>query len=666
MTRYRIALAGNPNSGKTTVFNLLVGAQERIGNWPGTTVEQKEGLMEYRGQEFTVVDLPGTYSLSARSIDERIARDFLAQEKPDVIVAVLDASNLQRSLFLVVQLLEMGQNLVVALNMMDLAKQASWEIDSQTLSELLRVPVVECVASKGQGINRIQEMTLANIEKNVSRLHVDYGPFEKDVDLLEEFFQKKDFSLGFGYRALAVKALEGDEIFLQEIQRQGYLTEITETINRIQRHGVADIETRIIEQKFAFIKGIIKECVRRHLTFEERLTISDKIDLVVTNRFIGIPLFLGFMYGLFTLVFKVGSPLVNLLEQFFAFIGARAEGLVAVWGWPKWIGSLLSDGIISGVGSVLVFLPYIALLYLGISFLQDSGYLARSAFIMDRFMHKLGLHGKSFIPMLLGFGCSIPGVMATRTLESNKDRILTILVLPLMSCAARLPVYTLFAGALFPKHAGAVVFSLYVLGIVMAILMAQVFKNIFFQKETSHLVMELPPYRWPHLRSVTWQMWFQALMFIRKAGTVIFCFVLLTWVLASFPLGVEYASEKSVIGHIGKFISPIFRPAGFGFWQAAVALFFGIMAKEVVVGILGTLYGVEGDALAAILQKEFSPAAGYAFLIMVALYIPCIATIAVIRKETNWKWAGLAVAYTFLLGWVCSVIVYQTGRLLIK
>jgi len=368
------------------------------------------------------------------------------------------------------------------------------------------------------------------------------------------------------------------------------------------------------------------------------------------------------MYLLFQLVFTLGSPLADLIDGFFGRLAENAEVFFEKQNLPSWVGSLVSDGIISGVGSVLVFLPNIMLLFLGISILEDSGYLARAAFVMDRFMHALGLHGKSFIPMLLGFGCNIPGIMATRTLESRKDRILTILVNPLMSCSARLPVYTLFASAFFPKNQGLVVFSLYLLGIVLAIFVAKVFKHMFFKGEVAPLVMELPPYRVPTLRNVLLSMWTRSSLFIKKAGTIIFLGVVLVWILSSLPLGVEYAGENSLIGRLGKILAPLFKPAGFGFWQAGVALLFGILAKEVVVGTLGTLYGASEEGLKEVLLEQFTPLSAYAFLIMTLIYIPCLASIATIKRETNWRWTTLAVSYSLILGWVLSVLFYQIGR----
>jgi len=659
----RIALAGNPNSGKTTIFNLLVGAQETIGNWPGTTVEHQEGRMTLSGQDLTVVDLPGTYSLNAQSIDEVIARDYLVKQDPALTVAVVDATNLEHGMLLVLQLLEMGQNVVVVLNKMDLCARRGVRIDTPELSQVLKVPVVETVAAAQQGIAQLQNLILSSLQRKTEPLRIDYGDLEPAVEALTLLFKERLPGLSFSHRALAVKFLTGDQRCRDEIEQAGLSAPAGQMKDQFELPR--NLESAVVERKYALIKGLLKEVLTKEMTVEERLTISDKIDRVVTHRVLGLPLFLGLMYAVFHFVFTLGDPLVGLIERFFELLSVQVTSLFALWGWPAWMTSLFCEGIIAGVGSVLTFLPYIMLLYLGISFLQDSGYLARAAFIMDRFMHMLGLHGKSFIPMLLGFGCNIPGIMATRTLSSEKDRILTIMVLPLMSCAARLPVYTLFAAALFPKHQGLVVFSLYVMGIVLAVAVAKVLRNVFFKDEVGHLIMELPPYRMPSARGVIKHMWMQAYLFVKKAGTIIFFFVVLTWALASLPWGVEYASEHSLIGQAGKFVSGIFAPAGFGFWQAAVALFFGIMAKEVVVGILGTLYGVDGAGLTGVLQQHFTPLSGYAFLVMIALYIPCVATIAVIKKETNWKWAGLAAGYTFVLGWTISVMIYQVGRLII-
>lgn len=662
----KIALAGNPNSGKTTLFNQLTGARAKIGNWSGTTVEKKEGELKHQGKELKIVDLPGTYSLSAYSIDERIARTFLIEEKPDLVVVIIDASNLERNLYLVSQLLELGQNVLLDLNMIDLVRKRGIKIYTEKLSKILGIPVAETVASEGEGIQEIKDKIIENLGNKSNTLKIDYGELEKSISSLEDFLEKRDGNIDLSRRALAIKILENDQDILKKLEHSDYFKEILEMYHNIEAKFSEDLETFIIEKRYAYLKGVVKECTDKSFTLEERITLSDKIDRIVTNRIGGIPIFLMFMYLLFSMVFKIGDPLVGLVDGFFGLLSEKASLLIEFLGLPPWFASFISDGIISGVGSVLVFLPYILLLFLGISFLEDTGYLARAAFIMDKVMHSLGLHGKSFIPMLLGFGCNIPGIMATRTLESNKDRILTILILPLMSCSARLPVYTLFAGALFPKNQGLVVFSLYILGIALSIIMAKLFKSLFFKGETTPLVMEIPPYRLPKLKNILLHMWSRSVIFIKKAGTIIFIAVIFIWALASLPVGVEYASEQSIIGRIGEFLAPVFKPAGFGFWQAAVALIFGILAKEVVVGTMGTLYGVGEEGLSSIIQQQFTPLSGYAFLLMILIYIPCIAALATIKRETNWKWTGIAVFYTFLLGWFLSVIVYQFGSLFIK
>lgn len=662
----KIALAGNPNSGKTTLFNQLTGARAKIGNWSGTTVEKKEGELKHQGKELKIVDLPGTYSLSAYSIDERIARTFLLEEKPGLVVVIIDASNLERNLYLVSQLLELGQNVLLDLNMIDLVRKRGIKIYTEKLSKILRIPVVETVASEGKGIQEIKDKIIENLGNKSNTLKIDYGELEKFISSLEDFLEKRDGNIDLSKRALAIKILENDQDILKKLEHSDYFKEILEMYHSIEAKFSEDLETFIIEKRYAYLKGVVKECTDKSFTLEERITLSDKIDRIVTNRIGGIPIFLMFMYLLFSMVFKIGDPLVGLVDGFFGLLSEKASLLIEFLGLPPWFASFISDGVISGVGSVLVFLPYILLLFLGISFLEDTGYLARAAFIMDKVMHSLGLHGKSFIPMLLGFGCNIPGIMATRTLESNKDRILTILILPLMSCSARLPVYTLFAGALFPKNQGLVVFSLYILGIALSIIMAKLFKSLFFKGETTPLVMEIPPYRLPKLKNILLHMWSKSVIFIKKAGTIIFIAVIFIWALASLPVGVEYASEQSIVGRIGEFLAPVFKPAGFGFWQAAVALIFGILAKEVVVGTMGTLYGVGEEGLSSIIQQQFTPLSGYAFLLMILIYIPCIAALATIKRETNWKWTGIAVFYTFLLGWFLSVIVYQFGSLFIK
>jgi len=667
----KVALAGNPNSGKTTVFNNLTGSRQHVGNWPGVTVEKKEGSFSYKGLGVNVIDLPGTYSLTAYSIDERIARDFIIEGKPDVVVAVIDASNLERNLYLVVQLLELGANVVLDLNMVDLVEDKGVEIDKGKLSSVLGIPVVETVANRGKGIDSLREAVVGTVGRGAENIFkIDYGwDIEGEIKKLSEFLKDKVLPEEVPLRWLIIKLLEGDAEIMSKVKALPHGGEIegkvAESTMRLEKRFNHDLETAIVERRYGFLESLVRECTTKSLRIEEKFEISDRIDRVVTNKFLGIPIFLGLMWLTFQLVFALGNPLGDLIDSFFGwFGGAAADGMYRV-GAPEWVSSLISDGIISGIGSVLVFLPNILLLFLAIAILEDSGYMARAAFVMDRLMHALGLHGKSFIPMILGFGCNIPAVMATRTLESRKDRILTTLVIPLMSCSARLPIYTLFAGAFFSGREGLVVFSLYLMGIVLAVAMARMFKSIFFKREVAPLIMELPPYRLPMLRGVLFHMWERGSLFLRKAGTIIFSGVVLIWLLASLPPGTEYASGRSLICRLGSALAPILSPAGFGFWQAAVALIFGILAKEVVVGTLGTLYGVKEAGLQGVISQSFTPLSAYAFMVMSLIYIPCVATVAVIKRETGWGWAGLAVGYSLILGWVAAVLIYRIGRLFI-
>jgi ferrous iron transport protein B len=658
----KIALAGNPNSGKTTVFNNLTGGRQHVGNWPGVTVEKKEGNYSYNGHQVTVIDLPGIYSLTAYSLDERISRDFLVREKPDAVVAVIDASNLERNLYLVTQLLELGARVILDLNMMDMVESRGLEIDTGKLSAVLGIPIVETVAHRGEGMDELKEAIAEAKAERSDSFTIDY-----DHDIEEEIKKLQDTVTlpGFPSRWAAIKLLEGDAEVLQAVEGKEIVPLVLESQTKLERRLGYDLETALVERRYAFLSGLVKESTRRTLDLMERLDLSDRIDRILVNRFLGIPIFLALMWLVFQLVFSLGAPLAEWVDVFMGWLGEGVSSGIGAMGGPQWLSSLLSDGIIGGVGSVLVFLPNIMLLFLAIAVLEASGYMARAAFVMDRLMHALGLHGKSFIPMLLGFGCNIPGIMATRTLESEKDRILTILVNPLMSCSARLPIYVLFAGAFFPRNQGMVIFSLYLMGIILAVVVARVFKGIFFKGETAPLIMELPPYRLPTLRGVLVHMWERSVLFLRKAGTIIFLGVVLIWFLASIPFGVEYASQESVIGKLGSVFAPLLRPAGFGSWQAGVSLLFGILAKEVVVGTLGTLYGVEEAGLTVAIQTQFTALSAYAFMVMALVYMPCIAAIATIKRETNWKWTGLAVGYSLVLGWGLAVLIYQTGALLI-
>ncbi|MGI6286278.1 ferrous iron transport protein B [Neomoorella humiferrea] len=666
-----IALVGNPNSGKTSIFNDLTGARQHVGNWPGVTVEKKEGKLSYQGQTFNIVDLPGTYSLGAYSEDELIARNFILFDKPEAVINVVDASNLERNLYLTIQLLEMGANVVVALNMVDEARARKIEINIPRLAQALGVPVVPTVATRNEGIKELVATVAKRVQETICQpLKVNYGrEIENELDKLEQII-KQDAKLAAKYppRWLAIKLLEDDERLEAELQKEGarhVLDAATKSKKQLHEILGEEVEAIIADRRYGFINGLVKEAVTRRQTLEERLTLSDKIDSIVTNRYLGLPIFLLAMWAVFQFTFKLGDPMIGWVESAFEGLTGLATGWLEALGAPQLLTSFIADGIIGGLGSVLVFIPPIFLLFLAISLLEDSGYMARAAYIMDRLMHALGLHGKSFVPLLIGFGCNVPGIMATRTLESRQDRLITILINPLMSCTARLPVYVLFTGAFFIANQGWVIFSLYLLGIVLAIIMGKIFKTFLFKGDTAPFVMELPPYRVPTLKGTLIHMWERGSSFIRKAGTVIVGVVVLIWVLSNLPLGVEYASQESLIGRLGTILAPVFKPAGFGTWEAAVALVFGILAKEVVVGTLGVLYGVEENGLTAAIAHSWTPLSAYAFMVMTLIYIPCVATIAAIRRETNsWGWTASAIGYSLVLGWVMAVLVFQVGRLL--
>lgn len=659
-----LALAGNPNVGKTCVFNNLTGARQYVGNWPGVTVEKKEGELLHAGERVRVVDLPGTYGLGAHAVDELIARDFILSGAADVIINVVDATNLERNLYLTVQLLEMGAKVVVALNVMDEAAAKGLKIDVPKLGALLGVPVVPTVATKKQGMAELLTTALQQAREEKKRAQViHYGKeAEEELAKLEALIGEQSVPFkGFSPRWVAVKLLEGDE----QVERQlsaypALLDAARKAAARLEKLTGEDAETLIAEGRYGFIAGLIKEAVTRQPTVAEKDTLSDKIDRVVTHRVLGIPIFLGAMWAVFKFTFWLGDPLVGYIESFFAWLGAAAAKAIP----HDLLASFVSEGLIGGVGSVLVFVPPIFLLFLALSFLEDSGYMARAAYVMDRLMHALGLHGKSFIPLVIGFGCNVPAIMATRTLESRRDRLITLLVAPLISCAARLPVYVLFAGAFFGARQGLVVFSLYLLSIAFAILVGLLLKLLVFKGEEAPFVMELPPYRLPTLRGTLIHMWERGSSFIRKAGTIIFGVVAIVWLLSHLPPGA--AVEQSLIGRLGQAIAPLYAPCGFGTWEAAVALLFGVLAKEAVVGTLGTVYGVgeEGGALAAAVQHHFTPLPAYAFMVMTLLYIPCVATIGAIRREAGWRWAAFATAYTLALGWLVACLIFQAGRLL--
>lgn len=671
---WTIALAGNPNTGKTSLFNALTGSNQHVGNWPGVTVERKEGRFRSSGDDVTVVDLPGIYSLGAASLDEEIAADYLLRNRPDLAVVVADASNLERSLYLAVQMLEIGTPLVLALNMMDMAAERGIMIDVERLSALLGIPVVPTVARKKEGIEELKERITRSLRENSApslSFALPYGERLNPLfEALETFLgERQELIPGLSARSAAVKFVEGDVAVLAAAESSGVRNSMDELLaekgRKVEEELGYDLQTAVIERRWGFVSGVTAESVQRDLSLKARLTLSDRIDRVVTSRSLGLPLFFLVTWAIFRMTYALGDPLVELLEGVFESFGEWTGEFFAGAGFSEIVSSFVQDGLIGGVGSVVVFFPHIFILFAFIALLEDSGYMARGAFVMDRVMHLMGLHGKSFIPMLMGFGCNVPSMMATRILEQPRDRMITLLVLPFMSCSARLPVFVLFSGIFFGAYAGTAVFSLYVLGIVVAVLAAKVLGSTLFKGESSQLVMELPPYHVPSLSMVLRHAWERGFLFLQKAGTFILLSVIAVWVLASFPWGVEYGSSESIVGRIGQILAPVFAPAGFGFWQAAVALFFGFLAKEVVVGTLGALLGAGEAGLAAALPGLFTPLSAYAFLVMTLLYVPCVAAVAAFRRETgSWAWTFFMIAYTTLIGYGGAVLVYQGGRML--
>lgn len=628
MSVMNVALAGNPNTGKTTLFNALTGARQRIGNWPGVTVEKVVGQFKKGDKVISVIDLPGTYTLAGYSLEEKIVVDYITGEKPDLVVNVVDASNLERNLYLTVQLIELGRPMLVVLNMIDEAQEKGLEIDTRILSRHLGVPVVATVASRKDGIKRL-----------IEQFDVSVQPPQAAADSLLPAYLEK-----------------------------------SRTLVAATRTGDTQVEEAQIEARYAFIGQLVEQAVKKVSTGARGW--SEKIDDILTNRLLGIPIFLAIMYLLFQMSFGwIGNPLSDLLDVLINEKLAEWTGAVlASAGAADWLNSLLVDGVIAGVGGVLVFVPIIFTLFLLISFIEGTGYMARGAFIMDQAMRRLGLSGKAFLPMLLGFGCAVPAVMGARILDTERDRRITILITPLLSCGAKLPVYVLLAGAFFAGRETPVIFSLYLLGILFAILMGIILKNTILKGEAEPLILELPPYRMPALRTVLIQTWEKGKGFLIRAGTIIFSMSIVLWFLISYNLGGPAEIQDSLAAAIGGAIAPLFSLHGFANWESGVALLTGIMAKEAVVSTMSIVYGA-GELLEeapealthlqAAMSAVFTPLSAYAFLIFTMLYTPCMAALATIKKELNsWKWLLFAAGYTFVLAWLVSLVVYRVGLLL--
>ena len=668
MTKLIVGLAGNPNVGKTTVFNRLTGMRQHVGNWPGKTVERAEGHFSHGDYDYDVVDLPGNYALSAHSMEEIVSRDFIVDDDSDVIVNVVDAANLERNLYLTVQMMELGANLVMALNMNDFAKKKDHIIDIKLMSELLGFPVIEINAKTKDGFEELLT-TVEKASKNPidSSEKLSYGnEIKGHLASIQQLIEQDSSLLDVPSIWTAIKLLEKDSIVIEKVQQSSKSSQIMVEVDKVASH-LHDVyqegaEEVIANARYSFIDGLMAEAVKRPAV--EKETTTDKIDRIVTNRILAIPIFIIIMYLLFQLTFTIATPFVDLIDAGFCALGEYLAEAVG----NEMLGSFLQDGLIGGVGGVLVFLPQIILMFLFLSILEDSGYLARAAFTLDKIMHSLvGLHGKAFIPMILGFGCGVPAVMATRTMENESDRLLSMMLIPFMSCTARLPIYSIFIAAFFTANQGLILLSIYLLGIVVALIVAGILKRTMFKGLSAPFVMELPTYKVPSVKGVLLHTWDKTKGFLRKAGTIILGAAIVIWILSYLPMGVEYGSQECVLGMIGTAIAPIFAPLGFGTWQAGIAILTGLVAKEVVVSTFATLGGLEEDdeeGVTELVHDAFTPLSAYSFMAFCLLYVPCFASLGAIKQETNsWKWPLTMACITLVTAYIVSLLIYNVGLL---
>lgn len=712
-----VALVGNPNCGKTSLFNFASGAHEHVGNYSGVTVDAKEGVFKQNGYTFRIVDLPGTYSLSAYTPEELYVRKHLNEnQQPDIVINVIDASNLERNLYLTTQLIDMDVQMVIALNMYDELEKAGNKFDYESLARMIGCPIVPTISKTGFGIEELFNRVIKVYEEEdpvVRHIHINYGDIlEKGIANIKRSIHKVDSNMpkSISRRYLSIKLLENDQEIESQIRKFPDGEQIIQERNRnaaqIENLLQEDCETALTDARYGFISGALRETFEQNKIKEA--TSTQIIDLFVTHKVLGFPIFLLFMWIMFEATFRLGDYPMQGIEWLVEMIGNfvrthMAEGPLK---------DLLVDGIIGGVGGVIVFLPNILILYAFISFMEDSGYMARAAFIMDKIMHKMGLHGKSFIPLVMGFGCNVPAVMATRTIESRNSRMITMLVTPLMSCSARLPVYVLITGALFPKNASFVLLSLYVTGVILAVILARVFKRAFFNEEDVPFVMELPPYRMPTGKSILLHMWEKAKQYLHKMGGIILVASIIIWFLGYFPRETSRTSEfkqqiasientqispeektkqlqeiehqmamdhqeNSYIGRIGQIIAPVMEPLGFN-WKISVSLLSGMAAKEIVVSTLSVLYTGSDDSEQALTERllqeknpdgtdVFTPLVGLSLMLFVLLYFPCIATVtAIVNESHSWKWGAFVIVYTCCLAWVVSFLVYQIGNIIIN
>lgn len=685
-------MVGNPNCGKTSLFNVASGAHEHVGNYSGVTVDAKKGFFEYKGYHFNICDLPGTYSLSAYSPEELYVRRYLKNEIPDVIVNVVVASNLERNLYLTTELIDMDYRMVIALNMFDELEQSGGKIDYKHLGNMIGVPIVPTVSRSGKGVNQLFDTIIEVYEgrdESVRHVHVGLGKvIENSITPLKDLL-KEDPTCNreFSPRYLAIKILEGDTEVKRMLEGSESYPELMNIRNaeveKIEATLNEDIESAIANEKYGFISGALAETYRPGDKEEAKTTRI--IDSFVTNKLFGFPIFIFLMWLMFEATFSIGAYPMEWIENGVAWL-SEIIGNYMPSGPLK---DLLIDGILGGVGGVIVFLPNILILYLFISFMEDSGYMARAAFIMDKIMHKIGLHGKSFIPLVMGFGCNVPAIMATRTIESRSSRLITILINPFISCSARIPIYILLVGTFFPQYASLVFIGLYLFGIIVAVITAKLMRRFFFKIDETPFVMELPPYRMPTAKATFRHMWNKAEQYLRKMGGVILVASVIVWFLSYYPRPkASYEREltpheqmeqqsNSYLGKIGQAVTPLVEPLGFN-WKVTTSLLSGTAAKELVVSTLGVLYSEsDADETISLSQKisqpnpvtgvpDFTPLVALSFMVFVLLYFPCIASVIAVAKEAgSWKWGAFTVLYNTGVAWIVSFLVYQIGLLII-
>ena len=716
-----MALVGNPNCGKTTLFNYASGSHERVGNYGGVTVDAKEGQLKHDGYTLNIVDLPGTYSITEYTPEELYVRNHLIKNKPDVVVNVVDASNLERNLFLTTQLIDMNIKVVIALNMYDELEQKGIDFRYDELGKMLGIPIVPTVAVKRKGIDKLIGKVIEayeDKEPTLRHIHINYGnTIEESIAKVQALIHKNDEIIRqYSPRYLSIKLLENDSTTLQLLKnctnRNAIAGQAKAEIYKLENEYNENSETIITDAKYGFITGALRETLSNN--GDSEFIKNRDIDNILTHKIWGFPVFIFFMWLMFQATFTIGSYPMNWIDAGVSSLG----NLISTTMPDGALRDLIVDGIIGGVGGVIIFLPNILILFFFISLMEDTGYMARVSFIMDRLMHKIGLHGKSFIPLLMGFGCNVPAVMATRTLGNRKDRIMTMLITPFMSCSARLPVYVLIISAFFTRNQGLVLFSIYFIGILIAILVALFLKKTVFSKQDIPFVMELPPYRIPTLKNTTLHMWHKGSQYLKKMGTFILLASILIWGLSYYPRHVQYSAdydaqienvsantsltsserqtqiaelelskaserqEKSYIGQIGHFIEPAIAPLGFD-WKIGISIVTGLAAKEIVVGSMGILYhaGMDASETSGNLidklqqqthsggklngQKVFTPLVAFGFMLFILIYFPCVAVIAAIKKESNWKWAAFAMFYTTAIAWLVAFTVYQVGTFLI-